>query len=260
MKIYHVDAFTDALFRGNPACVCFVEGMLSDQDMQSIAMEMNLSETAFVRNEGGVYHLRSFTPQVEVELCGHATLAAAHVMWERGVVQGGRAIEFHTKCGVLPARGSGGRVVIDFPTKPEQAVEPPAELLDALGVQAVYVGRSKFDFLVEVADVETLKNMWPNMSKLKHMPGRAVIVTAKGNEYDFVSRFFAPQVGIDEDPVTGSAHCVLAPYWAKKLDKNSFVALQASKRRGILYIELLGDRVLMEGCAVTFFEANIKLR
>ena len=259
MKIYHVDAFSDVLFKGNPAGVCIAGGALSDQDMQNIAMEMNLSETAFVREEGGAFHLRWFSPIVEVELCGHATLATAHVLWERGMAPKGRAIAFQTRSGVITAYQKDGLVFIDMPAKPEQAVEPPGDLLDALGVPAVYVGRSHFDFLVEVEDVETLKNMWPNMSKLVHMPGRAVCVTAKGEQFDFVSRFFAPQVGVDEDPVTGSAHCVLAPYWAKKLGKTAFRALQASKRRGVLNIELKGDRVHMGGGAVIFLEADILL-
>jgi len=259
MKIYHVDAFTDELFHGNPAGVCFPDGHMTEKDMQNIAMEMNLSETAFVVREGDAYNLRWFTPRVEVDLCGHATLATAHVMWERGLVPRGRSIEFQTKSGRLSARQWDGRVVIDLPAKLEQTVEPPHELLEALGVPVLYVGRSQFDFLVEVENVNIVKNMWPNMSKLTHMPGRAVIVTAKGEEYDFVSRFFAPQIGVDEDPVTGSAHCVLAPYWAKKLGKNTFIALQASKRRGILHIELIGDRVHMGGSAVTFFETSIKI-
>ena len=259
MKIYHVDAFSDVLFKGNPAGVCIADGALSDQDMQNIAMEMNLSETAFVREEGGAFHLRWFSPIVEVELCGHATLATAHVLWERGITPAGRAIEFQTRSGVLTAYQKDGLVFIDMPAKPEQAVEPPGDLLDALGVPVTYVGRSHFDFLVEVEDVEILKNMWPNMSKLAHMPGRAVCVTAKGEQYDFVSRFFAPQVGVDEDPVTGSAHCVLAPYWAKKLGKTAFRALQASKRRGVLNIELKGDRVHMGGGAVTFLWADINI-
>ncbi|GHV08059.1 phenazine biosynthesis protein [Clostridia bacterium] len=262
MKLFHIDAFTDKLFAGNPAAVFILndDEKLSDNDMQNLALEMNLSESAFLKRENGQLNLRWFTPQAEVDLCGHATLATAHALWELGAAED--TIVFQTRSGSLSAYRSGGRIVIDLPAKSVQAVEPPGELMDALGVQPVYVGRSQFDFLVELDSVKTLKSMWPNMSKLERIPGRGIIVTARGETqgYDFVSRFFAPQVGVDEDPVTGSAHCVLAPYWAKKLEKTTLVACQASKRGGTLYIELKENRVLLGGNSTKFYSTELPIR
>ncbi|GHU96283.1 phenazine biosynthesis protein [Clostridia bacterium] len=265
MKLFHADAFTDKVFKGNPAAVCLLSDgeRLSDDDMQSFAAEFNLSETAFLSRINNEIHLRWFTPQVEVDLCGHATLASAHVLWESGFVKRGATIEFRTKSGVLSAYEKAGRVVIDLPAKPTHDVEPPNDLLESLGVRdAVYIGRSQFDFLIEIDSVKTLKSMWPNMSKLERLPGRGLIITARSDtgEYDFVSRFFSPQIGVDEDPVTGSAHCVLAPYWAKKLNKTTFTALQASKRGGVLYIDLRDNRVLLSGSVVTVYSAEIQTR
>ena len=261
-NVYTVDAFTDRPFRGNPAAVCTLPAG-DDADagwMAALAAEMNLSETAFVRpREEGGYHLRWFTPKVEVDLCGHATLAAAHVLWESGALPPDREAAFHTRSGVLTARRRGGWVDMDFPAEPAEPTEAPTALIDALRVRPKFVGRNRIDYLVQVADEAALRTLEPDYRLLKNVTGRGVIVTSPSDsgDYDFVSRFFAPAAGIDEDPVTGSAHCCLGPYWAAKLAKQSMFAYQASPRGGIVGVEVKGSRVVLRGQAVTVMRGEL---
>jgi PhzF family phenazine biosynthesis protein len=257
MRIYQVDAFTEKPFSGNPAGVCVLSEKPEEKLMQNIAREMNLSETAFLIKEGEKYNLRWFTPNAEVDLCGHATLASAHILWEKGYLRKDIEAKFSTKSGLLTAKKSDGWIELNFPALPEEKTEPSVELLEALGTQATYVGKNKFDYLVEVESEEIVTTMKPDFMKLLKLPARGVIVTSRAKEYDFVSRFFAPQIDVLEDPVTGSAHCCLGPYWQKKLNKDEFIAYQASKRRGILKVKLAGDRVLIAGKAVTVLEGDL---
>lgn len=225
--------------------------------MQRVASEMNLSETAFLHPIQHGYSLRWFTPSVEVDLCGHATLASAHVLWQDGHVSADRQAAFDTRSGWLTARRNGNWIEMDFPAKGEQPAEPPVNLLAALGAQAVYVGRNEFDYLVEVESEDILRSLRPDYASLKTLPVRGVIVTSRSCEYDFVSRFFAPGSGVDEDPVTGSAHCALAPYWAPKLGKTELRAFQASSRGGFVRLRLEGDRVILAGNAVTVLRGEL---
>jgi len=220
---------------------------------------MNLSETAFLLPQPDGYDLRWLTPSVEVDLCGHATVASAHVLWQDGHLPAGRQARFHTRSGLLLADQRGEWIELDFPVKIATVSEPPAELLPALGVQAVAVARNAFDYLVEVDSEETVRALSPDHSMLRKIPVRGVIVTARssGGEFDFVSRFFAPGSGIDEDPVTGSAHVALGPYWSGRLGKSEFVAFQASPRGGVVRVKLEGDRVLLGGQAVTVMTADL---
>jgi PhzF family phenazine biosynthesis protein len=262
LDLYQVDAFTDRAFGGNPAAVCLLDAPADAGWMQHVGREMNLSETAFVhRREDGDLGLRWFTPAIEVELCGHATLAAAHVMWEAGWLQSGQTARFHTLSGVLTAQREGSGIELNFPAKPvEEVADPPRELLAALGVEARFVGRSAFDYLVEVESEERVRAANPDHGRLRTLPVRGVIVTARGaagGPYDFVSRFFAPGSGVDEDPVTGSAHCTLAPYWAARLGKRDFLAYQASARGGEVRVTLEGDRVRLGGRAVTVLKGQL---
>ncbi|AKB82059.1 phenazine biosynthesis protein, PhzF family [Methanosarcina barkeri 3] len=257
MRIYQVDAFTEKPFSGNPAGICVLNEKPEEKLMQNIAREMNLSETAFLVKEGEKYNLRWFTPNAEVDLCGHATLASAHILWEKGYLRKDIEAKFSTKSGLLTAKMSDGWIELNFPALPEEKTEPSVELLEALGTQATYVGKNKFDYLVEVESEEIVTTMKPDFMKLLKLPTRGVIVTSRAKEYDFVSRFFAPQIGVLEDPVTGSAHCCLGPYWQKKLNKDEFIASQASKRGGILRVKLAGDRVLIVGKAVTVLEGEL---
>jgi PhzF family phenazine biosynthesis protein len=252
--VYQVDAFRADGFLGNPAGVCVLESEAADGWMQTIAAKMNLSETAFLRQlNDGEFHLRWFTPKAEVKLCGHATLASAHLLWERGLLKAGQPARFQTLSGLLVARRDGELITLDFPAKPAKAVESVPGLLEALGVAGLYVGRSEFDYLVEVSSAEALRNMRPDFVALAKLPVRGVIATARSDDarFDFLSRFFAPAVGVNEDPVTGSAHCTLVPYWAGKLGKTKFVACQVSERGGVLNLELEGDRVRLAGKAKT---------
>lgn len=259
LKIFQVDAFTDQIFRGNPAAVCLLTEPLDVNWAQNLAMEMNLSETAFLHKEGEVYNLRWFTPTVEVDLCGHATLASAHVLWEQNLQPLDQEIVFRTKSGILRASWHDGWIKLDFPAKPSIEAIPPEDLLEALGVKANYVGSNKMDYLIEVQSPEIVKNLTPDLEQLRKLPVRGVIVTAKANEgqYDFISRFFAPGSGIAEDPVTGSAHCCLGPYWQRQLNKDTFNAYQASKRSGTLKVHVQGDRVQLYGKAVTVFRGEL---
>ena len=259
-RIYVVDAFTDRAFAGNPAAVCVLTGRRDDAWRRDVAREMNLSETAFLEKRGdGSYTLRWFTPAVEIDLCGHATLAGAHILWETGELAASEPARFHTRSGALSAIKKGQWIEMDFPAEPEKPAEAPPELLEALGVTPVYTGRNRFDYLVEVDGEQTVRNLSPDMTRLKKVDMRGVIVTSRSRSagFDFVSRFFAPAVGVDEDPVTGSSHCCLGPYWGAKLGKSSLSAFQASARGGILRVGLRGDRVLIGGQAVTVLRAEL---
>jgi PhzF family phenazine biosynthesis protein len=226
--------------------------------MQKVALEMNLSETAFLVKQTDGYDLRWFTPAVEVDLCGHATLASAHALWESGLLGTHEQARFHTRSGLLTADRNGDWIEMDFPAKAEAAAEAPAGLLESLGAPAKYVGRNQFDYLVEVEESELLK-MSPDHGQLRKIPVRGVIVTSLSSDpqFDFVSRFFAPGSGIDEDPVTGSAHTALAPYWGAKLGKTAMTGRQASARGGVVRVTLKGERVLLGGQAVTTLRGEL---
>jgi predicted PhzF superfamily epimerase YddE/YHI9 len=235
--------------------------------MQHVAREMNLSETAFLVAHGGDggdgFDLRWFTPAVEVELCGHATLASAHVLWESGRLPAGETARFHTKSGVLTAErtaGEDGWIELDFPARPADEVTPPPGLLESLGAAEVrFVGKSRFDYLVELPSEEGVRALQPDFGQLRTLPVRGIIVTARATEgpFDFVSRFFAPGAGVDEDPVTGSAHCTLAPYWGARLDRDTLLAHQVSTRGGVVRLRLAGDRVKLGGQAVTVLRGHL---
>lgn len=260
IPIYQVDAFTDQPFHGNPAGVCFLSAPRPNQWMQCVASEMNLSETAFLLQENVGYRLRWFTPAVEVDLCGHATLASAHVLWQDGHLPEGRQARFHTRSGLLTADRRGDWIELDFPAKIAVPAEAPAELLAALGIAgAKFVGRNAFDYLVEVDSEEMVRALSPDHTTLRKVPVRGVIVTARSSsrEFDFVSRFFAPGSGVDEDPVTGSSHTALGPYWAGILGKSEFTAFQASARGGVVKVQVRGDRVLLGGQAVTVMTGEL---
>jgi len=255
-----VDAFTPAPFSGNPAAVCLLDQAASESWMQDVAREMNLSETAFlVRGDDG-YRLRWFSPVAEIALCGHATLASAHVLWQDGLLPHDTQARFHTMSGLLTADQEGDWIKLDFPAKPAEPTEPPDGLLDSIGVHApVFVGRNSLDYLIEVDSESTVRSVAPDMARLSGIKARGVIITARSSDarFDFVSRFFAPAVGVPEDPVTGSAHCCLTPYWAAKLGKQDMLAYQASARGGILKVSLRGDRVWLFGQAVTVLRAEL---
>ena len=258
MKLFQIDAFTSEAFRGNPAAVCLLDRDRDASWMQSVATELNHSATAFllpVQDDG--YSLRWFTPAVEVALCGHATLASAHALWEE---HGLGSARFHTKSGVLTAERIGDLIELDFPATREERVDAPEGLLESLGISdPVYVGRNKFDYLVEVASEDIVRQLDPDHAQLRKIPVRGVIVTSRATMEgaDFVSRFFAPGSGIDEDPVTGSAHCCLTPYWSAKLGKETMTAYQASQRGGFVYVQLAGDRVKLRGHAVTVLRGEL---
>ena len=259
LRITQVDAFTDKPFAGNPAAVCILPEPRDERWMQNVAREMNLSETAFLIKHADGYNLRWFTPVVEVDLCGHATLASAHVLWEEGHQKPEEKVRFHTRSGLLTAERKGSWIELDFPPVPEQPSTAPAELASALGVTTKYIGKNRFDYLVEVDSEETVRSMKPDFTLLKTLPIRGVIVTARAlsSEYDFVSRFFAPKGGVDEDPVTGSAHCCLGPYWGKRLKKDELVGYQASARGGVVRVRIGGDRVYLGGQAVTVLRGEL---
>jgi predicted PhzF superfamily epimerase YddE/YHI9 len=258
IRIVTVDAFTDVPFAGNPAAVCVLPEPRPEEWMRNVAREMNLSETAFLLpNEDG-FHLRWLTPAVEVDLCGHATVASAHVLWQDGHLPDGRQARFHTRSGLLLADRRGEWIELDFPIKIATVAEPPAELLPALGVKALAVAKNAFDYLVEVESEEILRGMSPDHSALRKIPVRGVIVTSRSSTdgFDFISRFFAPGSGIDEDPVTGSSHTALGPYWAGKLGKVEMTGYQASARGGVVRVRLNEDRIILGGQAVTVLDAQ----
>jgi PhzF family phenazine biosynthesis protein len=262
IRILQVDAFTDTPFRGNPAAVALFEQLPDDQLLQNLALEMNLSETAYpVRRPDGDWDLRWFTPATEVDLCGHATLASAHVLFELGLVTTGR-VTFHTRSGPLTCRQDGGSVTMDFPIAPAQPCGPVEGLAEALGVPVVDQGRS-FDLLAQLDSPRTVADLQPDMVALARIDTRAVVVTAAGDvdggPAHFVSRVFGPRVGIAEDPVTGSAHCILGPWWAQRLGTSELDAHQVSARGGRLTVRILGDRVELVGQAVTVLDGTLRL-
>lgn len=259
LEIVQVDAFTDRPFSGNPAAVCILQEPQEDGWMRNVAREMNLSETAFLRPHTDGFNLRWFTPTVEVDLCGHATLASAHVLWEQAHLKPDQQARFHTRSGLLTARQEGGWIELDFPVKPEVKTDPPDGLVESLGTTAMYVGRNGSDYLVEVGSENTVRELEPDIGLLATVDCRGVIVTSQAStpDYDFVSRFFAPRSGITEDPVTGSAHCCLGPFWAKRLGKNKFIAYQASARGGVLRVRVGDERVYISGQAVTVLRGDL---
>jgi PhzF family phenazine biosynthesis protein len=264
LPLFVVDAFADRAFAGNPAAVCLMPpGHAHAHDarwMQLVAREMNLSETAFVSpRPDSDFNLRWFTPKVEVELCGHATLASAHVLWMTERLGPTREARFHTKSGALVARQAGKRIALELPAYPPEEANALAGLEVALGARPVWLGRSRFDFFIEVATEAELRALAPDATALSAIEGRGFIVTAKAAStgHDFVSRFFAPRVGVPEDPVTGSAHCALGPFWASRLGKNSLVGFQASDRTGVVHVEVVGDRVTLGGTAVTITRGEL---
>jgi PhzF family phenazine biosynthesis protein len=259
LRIVQVDAFTNQPYSGNPAAVCVLPEPASEQWMRDVAREMNLSETAFLTPENGGYRLRWLTPSVEVDLCGHATLASAHVLWEDGHLAAGTEARFHTRSGLLTANRRGDWIELNFPGKVAEQTDAPKGMIEALGLPAKWVGRNQFDYLVEVESDTSLRSMTPDFSALRAVGARGIIVTARSSDpqFDFLSRFFAPGSGIDEDPVTGSAHCALGPYWSHVLGKTEFTAYQASARGGVVRVCLAGDRVFLEGQAVTVLRGEL---
>jgi PhzF family phenazine biosynthesis protein len=275
--LFIVDAFTDRPFAGNPAAVCLLDGPADDRWMQALAAEMNLSETAFVVPRDDGFGLRWMTPQVEVDLCGHATLASAHVLWQEGRVRSDQPIVFHTRSGALtcvrresagPAlRGetsdsrseSPALIEMDFPANPPRPVAPPLDLSRAMGIEPLWVGQTRFDYFLELPSAEEVRRLQPDIRLLKVLKIRGVIITARSDrpEFDFVSRFFAPGAGIDEDPVTGSAHCALGPFWAERLGRTELVAFQASRRGGVVRVRVRGERVTLGGQAVTVLRGSV---
>jgi PhzF family phenazine biosynthesis protein len=256
-----VDAFTEQPFAGNPAGVCLPTEDRDHLWMQAVAAEMNQAETAFLRPRAdGDWDLRWFTPAVEVDLCGHATLASAHVLWESGRSSRGRPVRFHTRSGVLTCTAARGRIEMDFPAEPAVAIESPAEEAFAFGASPVFVGRNRMDMLVVLDSAEAARKLDPDMSRVAKIKARGVIVTARSDkpDADFVSRFFAPQSGIAEDPVTGSAHCCLGPYWRDVLGKNELVGHQVSKRGGYVTVRCAGNRVVLGGTAVTVVAGELR--
>jgi PhzF family phenazine biosynthesis protein len=251
--LFVVDAFTDHPFAGNPAAVCLLSAWREDRWLQNVAREMNLSETAFLVRAGDGFELRWFTPTVEVDLCGHATLASAHVLWQQGLVPPRQEIRLATRSGILTTVLRDDGIEMDFPRTVEQPAEPPANLTVALGVTPKYVGNNRFDYLLEVDSEEALRGLAPDFALLATLPVRGVIVTSRSSDprFDFVSRFFAPAAGINEDPVTGSAHCCLGDFWHKKLGKRQFLAYQASARGGVVRLQVGDERVQLGGKAVT---------
>ena len=259
LAITQVDAFTDKPFSGNPAAVCVLPAERDPAWMLNVAREMNLSETAFLVPRPDGFDLRWFTPAVEVDLCGHATLASAHVLWETGQLRADETARFHTKSGLLTAVRHGEWIELDFPATPDEPVPPPPDLLESLGASPRYVGKSVFDYLVELENEEAVRDLRPDFGIMKTIGARGVIATSRSADrsFDFVSRYFAPAFGVDEDPVTGSTHCCLAPYWSRRLGKTTLLARQISARGGVLKLDLRGNRVGIGGQAVTVLRAEL---
>jgi PhzF family phenazine biosynthesis protein len=258
-QIFQVDAFTDRPYGGNPAAVCILEHGASEAWLAAVAREMNLSETAFLHPEGTGWRLRWFTPATEVDLCGHATLAAAHILWETGTVHD-ETVRFLTRSGNLAATREGDAIRMDFPADPAAPARPPAGLLEALGVRdTTAVARGHADYLVELPAASAVRALRPDMLRLAAIETRGAIVTARGDDgaHDFVSRWFGPRIGVPEDPVTGSAHCTLGPWWAARLGRNSLLGYQASSRGGSVGVRVRGDRVELLGRAVTVLQGKL---
>jgi PhzF family phenazine biosynthesis protein len=260
-KIFQIDAFTAEPYKGNPAGVCLLPAAKDEKWMQAVAREMNVGATAFLLAESAAeFSLRWFTPSVELSLCGHATLASAHVLWEEGVAQQDARVRFRTRGGVLTARRDGAWIEMDFPADaPEQQTSYPMELKDALNVLPRYVGQNSLDFVVEVENEKTLRALKPDMGLLSVLRTRGVIVTCRADDekYDFVSRFFAPGLGLDEDFVTGSAHCCLGPFWKERVGRDEMLGYQASARGGEVRVRVAGSRVLLGGQAVTVLRGEL---
>lgn len=255
-----VDAFTSTPFTGAPAAVCLLPDERDKAWMQLVAREMAHAETAFLMLRPDHVALRWFTPTVEVDLCGHATLASAHVLWETGAMPADATIRFRTRSGILTATRADDWITLDFPALVAEWADVPPGLDDVLGAGIEAAAKSRFDLLVEVASEEIVRDLKPDLTQLARQPWRGIIVTAKSasdDEYDFVSRFFAPQVGVPEDPVTGSAHCVLAPYWGERLGHTKMIGRQLSARGGMVKVEVAGDRVLLGGQAVTTLRGEL---
>lgn len=266
IQLLQIDAFADSAFQGNPAAVCLLDSAIDNSDwMQHFATEMNLSETAYVWPMGSnEFSLRWFTPAAEVDLCGHATLASAHALWSTKLVPSDSEIHFRTRSGILTVSTDGKWLTMNFPARPGDTVEPPEGLFEALGLCEPYPAKGQvkangMDYLVELANEEAVRNLEPDFRRLAKVEARGVIVTAlsDGSEQDFVSRFFGPRVAVDEDPVTGSAHCFLGPYWSEKLGKTELVGFQASRRGGTVRLSVAGERVLLRGKALTIFSGLI---
>jgi len=257
--IYIVDAFTDKAFKGNPAAVCFPKEDVGSDWMQNVAAEMNLSETAFLRKSSKGFDLRWFTAEIEVDLCGHATLASAHVLWESSLLEKGEKAIFNSKSGVLTAEKMNEEIELNFPSMSIKEISGTEKLREALGIDFIYTGQAKDYYILEVESDDMIRNLKPDFSALKKITDIGVIVTSKSSsgEFDFVSRFFAPAYGINEDPVTGSAHCVLGPHWREKLNKKSMRAFQASERGGVLRIRVEDERVYIAGKAVTVLKGEL---
>jgi PhzF family phenazine biosynthesis protein len=260
IPIYVVDAFTNERFSGNPAAVCLLSAPMPEEWMQKVAAEMNLSETAFLSPHKNGYLLRWFTPNAEVDLCGHATLASAHILWELGKVDPDEMISFYTKSGILTTRKDGEWIQMDFPSEPPAPIAAyPDELVEALGVEPLFVGRNRFDYLIEIESEQQLRELQPNFTLLQQVKTRGVIVTGRSSteKFDFFSRCFFPAIGVPEDPVTGSAHCCLGPYWETKLGKSLLIAYQASKRGGVVKVKVNHDRVGLSGQAVAVWKGEL---
>jgi len=259
VPIWQIDAFTSEVFGGNPAAVCLLDGPRPDDWMQNVATEMNLSETAFLWPEDGGFHLRWFTPTVEINLCGHATLASAHLLWAERVLAPEAEARFQTLSGLLTAHRSGEIIEMDFPAWPTAPVARARGLAQALGTELLAVGTYEGNLVVEVSDEQAVRNLRPDFPSLAEQAPKLVAVTARSSDsnFDFVSRVFVPALGIDEDPVTGSAHCCLGPYWQDKLGKDELRAFQASARGGIVTVRCHGERVALGGQAVTVLRGEL---
>ncbi len=259
LPLYQVDAFTDRAFAGNPAAVCFLKEARDADWLQRVAAEMNLSETAFLLPRTDGYDLRWFTPNVEVDLCGHATLASAHVLWETERLPADRPARFHTRSGVLTCVRQGKHIEMDFPSTPPSAHAGPDGFAAALGTTPLWIGKTRFDFFAELASETAVRELRPDFARIAALGGRGFLVTARASTagFDFVSRFFAPATGVNEDPVTGSAHCCLAPFWAERLGKTELTGYQASSRGGIVGVEVVGDRVKLRGNAITVLRGEL---
>jgi len=258
-RILQIDAFTSKPFCGNPAAVCFLPEAQEEKWMQAVAREMNLSETAFLVRETDGFRLRWFTPTVEVALCGHATLASAHALWEEGILGPAEQARFFTQSGFLTATRVDAGIELNFPATPVTAASPARGLIEALGAKPLYVGKNAFDYLLLFGSESAVRNLSPDFVRLREVEARGIIVTARsdGQEFDFVSRFFGPAAGIDEDPVTGSAHCALGPFWQERLGKQEFHAHQVSSRGGTLSVRVEGDRVYLRGNAITILRGEL---
>jgi len=265
-KLFQVDAFTEEPFKGNPAGVCILEEEQSETWMLDLAREMNLSETAFIQKRNNLYSLRWFTPKIEVSLCGHATLASAHILYEQSYESPNNEIKFETKSGILIAKRNEDQIELNFPARIIAKSEENRDLNKALDIAPVFTGTYRTEkgtlYLMETASEETIKKITPDFQGIISSKARGVIVTSRSSDikYDFISRYFAPAVGINEDPVTGSAHCSLTPYWGKKLNKKHLVGFQASERSGIVNCIWNDDRVMIGGKAVTVFDIEMKMK